>query len=103
MIADVARSEWNRLGDVGEHYPGCIPDSDGNNVFDLLQWLVSGSSLRHPTTSSDVYCLAKVLRTLGVTSLVTVSKDNLHLHEFDENQLVVILDQNALPTNVVAK
>ncbi|KAF4625483.1 hypothetical protein G7Y89_g12688 [Cudoniella acicularis] len=98
MIAEAARNEWYRLGSSGEHPPGYIPKTDNKSILDFLNWLTSERTPQHCTASSDVYCLAKVLWTLGVTTLTVVNVERSTSLAFDENELVVIFDQNFVPS-----
>ncbi|KAE8440997.1 hypothetical protein EG329_006134 [Mollisiaceae sp. DMI_Dod_QoI] len=97
MINARARSEWLYLEDYGEHQPGHIPATDSENIVRLLYWIAKEKTKEFTTPSSDVYCVAKVLRALGLDLLRTEKADQKGETQYDENHFVVILDTETLP------
>ncbi|MCJ1414751.1 hypothetical protein MMC32_001079 [Xylographa parallela] len=84
-ISHTASSIWQRLAREGKHLPGEIPGTDSEEMLRLLIWIISGSSCRFTTTSTDIVCLASILSELGLELLV-IDYDG---RTFDENRLVV--------------
>ncbi|KAI0380774.1 hypothetical protein F5Y04DRAFT_256678 [Hypomontagnella monticulosa] len=99
MINDATQEEWNRMGREGTHCVGFIPKAEHQDILDFLIWLATknsssnGDASQYTTTSKDIYCLAKVLRRIGILSLHAVDVQGTTNQEFDENQLVVKLNK----------
>ena len=82
-----AREIWDRLGSHGQHWPGMIPSSDCGELTRLLVWIAAGQDEHFCTASSDVYCLAVLLRGVGLGILVEETSSPC----FHEGQIHVML------------
>lgn len=92
-----AREIWDRLGSHGQHWPGMVPSSDCGELTRLLIWIAAGQDEHFYTASSDVYCLAVLLRGIGLGILVEKTSNPC----FHEGQIHVVLRHTLdVPVNV---
>ena len=95
-----ARAVWNNLATLRKHQPGFIPESDHGDLFRLLLWIATGESRAFHTSSSDTFCIAKVLEEIGVEVRTTEEASQ----RWDESQIVVCWSTDCrYPTAVSAK
>ena len=92
-----ARELWGMLGRDGKHQPGFVPESDYGDILRLLIWITTGADRTFYTSSSDTFCVARVLEELGL-ELRTAEDGKQH---FDESQIVVYWNiQCPYPTGI---
>lgn len=91
-IEAAAQREWEQLERKGDHPAGSIPLSDQRDVLEFLKWLVRDTSPKFETSSGDVYCLAQMLKELGISLLQATKTDASPQPSFDENNWVVTLN-----------
>ena len=104
MVAK-ARSVWQELLEAKLRLPGDIPPGDVTEVVRFLVWLAGGKSQKESkgfdTTSSDVFCVAFVLQSLGLDSL-EVSASPQHHKTATESKLLVRYTPSAIATGLVS-
>ncbi|KAF2256116.1 hypothetical protein BU26DRAFT_557591 [Trematosphaeria pertusa] len=94
-----ARQEWATLLERKLRLPGMMPSEEKDEVVRFLIWLVGArkqkENRRFETASSDVFCLAFVLESLGLDLLrgVAIEKEEL---ESCESSLLVVFNPAAL-------
>lgn len=93
-----ARQEWMRLAALGEHPAGQIPTGDAEEITRFLVWIAGAgkhsAEKRFETFSADVFCLAKVLRSIGLDLIETCVGPAQH----DESRLSVIFNPASFKT-----
>lgn len=90
-----ANAVWAILADKQEHWPGCIPDADYDELVWLLTWLAAGSSSKFVTPSTDAFSFAIVLYEIGLQQIRAVkSVDAGEEYQHDESTICVVLNTN---------
>ena len=88
-----AQDDWRTLEEQGRHLPGLVPLNEGEEIIQLLHWLITGKSARYNTSSSDAFSLAVLLADLGFDLLRTGYPGDM----FGEANIVVIFDDSFAP------
>ena len=66
-ILQQARALWSMFETEGLHYPGLAPHAEAPEIERFLGWLCGrDSEKRFYTASSDVFCIAKILESIGM-------------------------------------
>jgi hypothetical protein len=82
---------WKELAQRGKHWPGWIPSTDFDEIMRLLLWLTTERSTRFTTASTDIFCIAIILRDIGIEQIVAVN-DTTSKGDTDESVICVALD-----------
>ena len=69
---------WSIFQTEGLHYPGLAPNAEAPKILRFLGWMCGrDSENRFNTASSDVFCIAKILESIGVYFTCPVSSNDL--------------------------
>lgn len=83
-----ARDVWENLGKQRKHPPGCVPAGDYDGVHRLFSWLARGKDTSFSTASSDIICIALVLREIGIESC-TVARRTVNSTKPDSRSILI--------------
>jgi len=86
---------WKQLAQQGQHWPGCIPSAESEEIMRLLLWLATEKSTIFTTASTDAFCFAMILHEIGIEQVATVkmltSSSDIDTNA-DESVICVALD-----------
>jgi hypothetical protein len=98
-IAFKAQNLWDSLGKNKQHPPGYIPHAELDAIHHFLLWLVAGEKedTIYRTPSTDIFCLAIVLESIGLKIKTTLNANEA----FDEADVSIIWSNQLAPTALV--